>query len=187
MPAVHASLSGVSRVYPAGALGHEVHALGPIDLELHQGEFFAVVGPSGCGKSTLLDLIAGLAPASAGTIAFEGRAIKGTVPDGVDVVFQEDASFPWLTIADNIAFGMREAGIAAGERERRLDHALDLMGASRLRARLSGAALRRHAPARLHRPDAGAAARVRSIIWWRRANRDPIGVRAISISPAWTA
>jgi NitT/TauT family transport system ATP-binding protein len=128
MPSTHVSLSGVSRVYPAGALGHDVHALGPLDLELNQGEFFAVVGPSGCGKSTLLDLIAGLAPASAGAITFEGHPIKGTVPDGVGVVFQEDASFPWLTVTDNIAFGMREAGIAAGERQRRLDHALDLMG-----------------------------------------------------------
>jgi NitT/TauT family transport system ATP-binding protein len=128
MPPAHVSLTGVTRVYPAGALGHEVHALGPIDLELIQGEFFAVVGPSGCGKSTLLDLISGLAPASAGAIAFEGRPIKGTVPDGVGVVFQEDASFPWLTVTDNIAFGMREAGIASGEMQHRLDHALDLMG-----------------------------------------------------------
>jgi NitT/TauT family transport system ATP-binding protein len=128
MSAAHVSLSGVTRIFPPGALGHEVHALGPIDLELKEGEFFAVVGPSGCGKSTLLDLISGLAPASAGAITFEGRPIKGAVPDGVGVVFQEDASFPWLTVTDNIAFGMREAGIAAGEMQRRLDHALDLMG-----------------------------------------------------------
>jgi NitT/TauT family transport system ATP-binding protein len=128
MPAAHVSLSGVTRIYGAGALGHDVHALGPIDLQLQQGEFFAVVGPSGCGKSTLLDLIAGLAPASAGSIEFEGRPIKGVVPDGVGVVFQEDACFPWLTVTDNIAFGLREAGVKADELQRRLDHAVELMG-----------------------------------------------------------
>jgi NitT/TauT family transport system ATP-binding protein len=130
MPAApaHVSLRDVTRVYPAGALGHEVHALGPITLDLEQGEFFAVVGPSGCGKSTLLDLIAGLAAPSRGAIAFEGRAIEGTVPDGVGVVFQEDACFPWLTVTDNIAFGLRQAGVPDGESQKRLAHALDLMG-----------------------------------------------------------
>ncbi|HUD87050.1 MAG TPA: ABC transporter ATP-binding protein [Xanthobacteraceae bacterium] len=128
MPSAHVSLSGVTRIYGAGALGHDVHALGPIDLQLQKGEFFAVVGPSGCGKSTLLDLIAGLAPASAGSIEFEGRPINGVVPDGVGVVFQEDACFPWLTVTDNIAFGLREAGVEAKELQRRLDHAVELMG-----------------------------------------------------------
>jgi NitT/TauT family transport system ATP-binding protein len=128
MPAVHVSLREVTRVYAAGALGRELHALGPISLDLQQGEFFAVVGPSGCGKSTLLDLIAGLAPASQGAIEFEGRTIGADVPDGVGVVFQEDACFPWLTVTDNIAFGLREAGIAGDELRRRLDHALELMG-----------------------------------------------------------
>jgi NitT/TauT family transport system ATP-binding protein len=124
----HVSLREVTRVYPAGALGHAVHALGPIDLDLKKGEFFAVVGPSGCGKSTLLDLIAGLATPSQGAIEFEGHAIAGTVPDGVGVVFQEDACFPWLTVTDNIAFGLREAGIPRAEMQKRLDHALALMG-----------------------------------------------------------
>jgi NitT/TauT family transport system ATP-binding protein len=128
MTAAHVSLHDVTRVYAAGALGHELHALGPITVEMQKGEFFAVVGPSGCGKSTLLDLIAGLTPATRGTIEFEGCAIKGTVPDGVGVVFQEDACFPWLTVTNNIAFGLREAGIGGDELQRRLDHALDLMG-----------------------------------------------------------
>jgi len=128
MSRAHVLLRDVTRIYAAGAIGHDVHALGPIDLQLQKGEFFAVVGPSGCGKSTLLDLIAGLAPASAGTIEFEGRTIAGTVPDGVGVVFQEDACFPWLTVTDNIAFGLRETGIGGGELRNRLDHALALMG-----------------------------------------------------------
>ncbi|MBM3558073.1 MAG: ATP-binding cassette domain-containing protein, partial [Alphaproteobacteria bacterium] len=56
-------------------------ALGPIDLALRRGEFFAVVGPSGCGKSTLLDVLAGLSPPTAGTVTFEGKPIAGEVPD----------------------------------------------------------------------------------------------------------
>jgi NitT/TauT family transport system ATP-binding protein len=128
MPVAHVSLRDVTRVYPAVASGHGIHALGPIDLELVKGEFFAVVGPSGCGKSTLLDLIAGLAPASRGAIEFEGRAVKSEVPDGVGVVFEEDACFPWLTVTDNIAFGLREAGTAADEVQHRLRHALAFMG-----------------------------------------------------------
>ena len=92
-----------------------------------QGEFFSVVGPSGCGKSTLLDVLAGLSPPSAGTAMFEGRPIRG-VPDGVGVVFQEDASFPWLTVERNIGFGLRQAGVEAGEARRRVDHAIGFMG-----------------------------------------------------------
>ena len=90
---MHVALRGVTRVYPARAGHPQVHALGPIDLELARGEFFAVVGPSGCGKSTLLDVMAGLATPSAGECIFEDRKVAG-VPDGIGVVFQEDASFP---------------------------------------------------------------------------------------------
>jgi NitT/TauT family transport system ATP-binding protein len=126
--AVHASLSGVTRVFP-GTAGHPpVHALGPIDFELKRGEFFAVVGPSGCGKSTLLELIAGLQRPTQGTVTIEDRPVAGEVPDGVGVVFQEDASFPWLTVYDNAAFGVRQNGVAAEEVRRRVDDALAFMG-----------------------------------------------------------
>ena len=83
-------------------------------MELRAGEFFCVVGPSGCGKSTLLDVLAGLAAPSEGTVEFEGKPVAGVVPDGVGVVFQEDASFPWLTVEDNVAFGLRRLGMDAG-------------------------------------------------------------------------
>jgi NitT/TauT family transport system ATP-binding protein len=125
---VHAVLSGVTRVYP-GAAGHPpVHALGPIDLTLDRGEFFAVVGPSGCGKSTLLEVLAGLQRPSAGTVTFEGRPVSGEVPDGIGVVFQEDASFPWLSVWDNVAFGLRRNGVAEAEVRRSVDDALAFMG-----------------------------------------------------------
>jgi NitT/TauT family transport system ATP-binding protein len=125
-PSLHVSLRAVTRVFRTE--GRVVRALGPLDLDLRKGEFFAVVGPSGCGKSTLLELIAALAPPTEGTIAFEGQPITGRVPDGVGVVFQENACFPWLTVADNIAFGVRRLGLDGPEVARRLDHALTLMG-----------------------------------------------------------
>ncbi len=114
----------MTRVYPGVT---PVHALGPIDLEVRRGEFFSVVGPSGCGKSTLLDVLAGLSAPSAGTITFEGKKVSG-VPDGVGVVFQEDASFPWLTVSDNVAFGLRRAGVEAAEVRRRVEYAVGFMG-----------------------------------------------------------
>ena len=125
MPEIHASMRGVTRVYPGA---QPVHALGPLDLDIAKGEFFAVVGPSGCGKSTLLDVLAGLSAPSEGTIAFEGKAVAGQVPDGIGVVFQEDASFPWLTVRDNVAFGLRRAGVDGAEIVRRVDYAIRFMG-----------------------------------------------------------
>jgi NitT/TauT family transport system ATP-binding protein len=124
----HAQLSGITRVFPAASGHHEVHALGPLDLELARGEFFSVVGPSGCGKSTLLEVLAGLQPATTGRVTFEGRDVHGDVPDGIGVVFQEDASFPWLTVWDNVAFGLRRAGVDAAETKRRVDSAVAFMG-----------------------------------------------------------
>jgi NitT/TauT family transport system ATP-binding protein len=127
---VHVRLSGVEKIFTRPEGGGDVHALGPLDLELYKGEFFAVVGPSGCGKSTLLEVIAGLTPATAGTVEFEGAPIGNQVPDGIGVVFQEDACFPWLNVTDNIAFGARKAGLSATELKRRIEQALAMMGLS---------------------------------------------------------
>jgi NitT/TauT family transport system ATP-binding protein len=121
----HASLAGVTRVYPGPP---ELHALGPIDLDLVRGEFFSVVGPSGCGKSTLLDVLSGLNPPTAGRVSFEGQPVAGQVPEGIGIVFQEDASLPWLNVRDNVAFGLRCAGVEAAEISRRVGYALGFMG-----------------------------------------------------------
>ncbi len=135
----HASLRGVTRRY-GGA--QPVHALGPIDLDLARGEFFSVVGPSGCGKSTLLDVLSGLGRPSSGTVVFEGRDLQGSVPDGVGVVFQEDASFAWLNVRNNVAFGLRRTRLDPAEIAQRVDHAIAFMGlapfADHYPAQLSG-------------------------------------------------
>src|SRR6185437_12003027 len=111
--------------------GHpDVPALGPIDLDIAAGEFSTVVGPSGCGKSTLLDVLAGLSTATAGHATFEGTALAGKVPDGIGAVFQQDASFFWLNVWDNVAFGLRRRGVNGAEVKRRVDHALSFMGLS---------------------------------------------------------
>ncbi|MDM7945608.1 MAG: ABC transporter ATP-binding protein [Oceanibaculum nanhaiense] len=125
---IHASVAGVTRIFPAVGEQPPVHALGPLDLDLVKGEFFAVVGPSGCGKSTLLEVLAGLSVPTEGSVTFEGKPVAGQVPDGVGVVFQEDASFPWLTVWDNVAFGLRRAGFEAAEIARRVDYAVGFMG-----------------------------------------------------------
>jgi NitT/TauT family transport system ATP-binding protein len=125
---IHAQLNGVTRVYPGAGNQPPVEALGPIELELRKGEFFAVVGPSGCGKSTFLDVLAGLQTPTSGTVTFEGKPVRGEVAEGIGVVFQEDASFPWLTVWDNAAFGLRRNGVRETEVKRRVDDALSFMG-----------------------------------------------------------
>jgi NitT/TauT family transport system ATP-binding protein len=138
----HVALNGVEKTFPAREGRPAVHALGPIDLEIRQGEFFAVVGPSGCGKSSLLEILCALSAATKGSVQFEGKDIGSTVPDGVGVVFQEDASLPWLTVTENVAFGLRRADLDKTERDQRVQEALKLVGltdfANSYPAQLSG-------------------------------------------------
>jgi len=135
-------LTNVGKTFMTGRPPAPLHAAGPIDLDIRQGEFFAVVGPSGCGKSTLLELIAGLTPPTEGTIEFEGTPVVGEAPDGIGVVFQEDASLAWLDVRRNVAFGLRRASIAEAEKDKRVTDALKLVGlsdfASAYPAQLSG-------------------------------------------------
>jgi NitT/TauT family transport system ATP-binding protein len=83
----------------------EVVALKDIDLEIRKGEFVCLLGPSGCGKSTLLNAVAGFSLPTGGEITVEGRKIAAPGPDR-GMVFQEYALFPWMTVAQNIAFGL---------------------------------------------------------------------------------
>ena len=73
-------------------------------------------------------MLAGLSPPTVGSVSFEGKPVVGEVPDGIGVVFQEDLSFPWLTVRDNVAFGLRHAGVESAEIARRVGYAIGFMG-----------------------------------------------------------
>ena len=105
-------LEGVQRRF--GAL----RAVDGVDLEIHAGEFFTLLGPSGCGKTTLLRLIAGFERPDAGRILLDGVDMAGTAPERrpVHTVFQSYALFPHMTVAENLAFPLRMAGVRAEER-----------------------------------------------------------------------
>lgn len=85
--------------------------LNRINLEIKDGEFVCVVGQSGCGKSTLLNLIAGLEKPTAGEILLDGKQVEGPSSDRV-VMFQDHALFPWLSVIENVKFGMKIAGVS---------------------------------------------------------------------------
>ena len=129
-PRLHAQLRDVARSFTRAADGQVLHALGPVDLDLVQGEFFSIVGPSGCGKSSFLKVLAGLDKPTSGTVMFEGKPVDRGVPEGVGVVFQEDASFPWLNVRDNVAFGLRWSRLSKAEIQIRVQDALASTGLS---------------------------------------------------------
>jgi NitT/TauT family transport system ATP-binding protein len=111
--------------FPGKAGGEPIHVLERVSLEVRRGEFVCVVGPSGCGKSTLLNVVAGFLPASRGEARVEGEAVRG--PDARRIfVFQENGVFPWLTVRDNIGFGLSKKPPA--ERERIVAHYVDMVG-----------------------------------------------------------
>jgi NitT/TauT family transport system ATP-binding protein len=122
---VHVRLTGITKYFPAIAAGtKEMHALGPISIDLARSEFFSVVGPSECSKLTLLHIIARLTMPTDGEASVGGIPVRGQVPDDVGVVFQEDSSFPWLTVRENIAFGLKRRGVDRDEAAHRIDQAL---------------------------------------------------------------
>jgi sulfonate transport system ATP-binding protein len=111
------SLSGVFRSYPSKG-GSRTHALQNIDLEIEQGEFVCIVGPSGCGKSTLLHLLAGLDRPTTGEVMVDGAPVAGPGTDRI-LLFQELGLFPWLTVRQNVEFGMKMSGVPKQERAER--------------------------------------------------------------------
>ena len=114
---------GVSKVWPSPH-GLEVEALRRIDLKIDSGEFVAILGPSGSGKSTLLELIAGLEERTTGQVLLDDRPVTAPIPNVV-MVFQEHSLFPWLTVEDNVGFGLKMKGVQAGERAARVKTVLD--------------------------------------------------------------
>ena len=112
--AVCLELSSVGMRYGEGP--GAVTALEAIDLAVEEHEFVSIVGPSGCGKSTLLYLVGGFLQSTSGEIRLRERPIRGPGPDR-GIVFQRYSLFPWLTVHDNVAYGLREAGMPRAQYE----------------------------------------------------------------------
>jgi NitT/TauT family transport system ATP-binding protein len=106
--------------------GERLLALDHINLEVHTGEFVCIVGPSGCGKSTLLHLIAGLQQQTYGRILIDGKPVQGPGTDRI-MIFQEHGLFPWLTVGQNVEFGMKMKGVLTAERKEKTRYYLRLV------------------------------------------------------------
>jgi len=144
------SLRGVSLSYKTES-GARLLALDDINLEVRHGEFLCIVGPSGCGKSTLLHLIAGLQPPSSGSVLVDERAVTSPGTDRI-LIFQEHGLFPWLTVGENVEFGMKMKGVPKAERKEKIEKYLRLVHLSKFRKsrphQLSGGMRQRVAIAR---------------------------------------
>jgi NitT/TauT family transport system ATP-binding protein len=101
--------------------------LDDVDLTIREGEMVALLGRSGSGKSTLLRIVSGLLKPTAGRVAWRGQPLRGPA-EGVAMVFQSFALFPWLTVQENVELGLEAQGIARAERESRAEAAIDLIG-----------------------------------------------------------
>jgi NitT/TauT family transport system ATP-binding protein len=106
--------------------GERLLALDNINLQVRAGEFVCIVGPSGCGKSTLLHLIAGLHQQTSGQILIDGKPVQGPGTDRI-LIFQEHGLFPWLTVGQNVEFGMKMKGLPKAEREEKTRYYLKLV------------------------------------------------------------
>lgn len=126
MPAI--SIRNLWMTFPAKKRGAEpIHVLENVNAEVEKGEFVCIVGPSGCGKSTLLNVIGGFLTATSGQAFVEGAPVKGPDPRRI-FVFQENGVFPWLTVRENIGFGLRRQ--TDSERGRIVAHYVEMVGLS---------------------------------------------------------
>lgn len=112
--------------------GNPLTVLEEISFHADSGELICILGRSGCGKSTLLKIVAGFLPPSSGKVRIKGKAVKSPGPDRC-VVFQEDALFPWMTVQENIAFGLSRRSQDRGSRAREVDAFVDRVGLRKFR------------------------------------------------------
>lgn len=121
----HVSIKELTKVYP----GSTVPSLDRLSLEIPTGELTALLGPSGCGKTTTMKMIAGLLEPTSGDVTFDGRSVLNDKPEnrGVVMVFQNYLLFPYMSVADNVGFGLKMRKIDPAEIKRRVGEMLELV------------------------------------------------------------
>ena len=125
----HVEIAGVGRTFASrGGRGRGAHvALADVSLSIRRSEFVVIVGPSGCGKTTLLRMVAGLTKPDTGSITIGGRPVVRPGPDR-SMVFQQASLLPWLSVTDNVAFGLRLQSVPVRERAARAAELIELVG-----------------------------------------------------------
>lgn len=118
---------GVGKVFTGQGKNGDTTVFNGLDFTIAKGEFAVVIGPSGCGKSTLIDLVAGFSKPSWGAISAFGKPVRKPGPDRV-IVFQDHAVFPWYTVVDNVAYGLRRQGVKRQMARRRAMEVLGRVG-----------------------------------------------------------
>ena len=150
MAPVQIKVSGVGKVFQSG--GREIVALKDINLEIPSGQFVCLLGPSGCGKSTLLNAVAGFSLPTSGSVATDGKIVEAPGPDR-GMVFQEYALFPWMTVEQNVAFGLEIKKMQKSAIRQRVTELLEKLSLAEFRSRfpkdLSGGMRQRVAIARV--------------------------------------
>lgn len=145
------SVREVSKTFPLK--DQEFVALDRVSLDLAENEFVTVVGPSGCGKSTMMNILAGLETPSGGAALVDGQVVSGPGPER-GVIFQQYALFPWLTVRQNVEFGLKVARVPKKERAERANYFIRMVGleqfADALPKMLSGGMKQRCAIARAY-------------------------------------
>ena len=121
------AIEGVGRVFPGVRGGAPTVALQPTSLAVADNDFITILGPSGCGKSTLLRIVAGLDVPTSGRVLLDGAVVAGPGADR-GMVFQSYTLFPWLTIRENVCFGLRERNLARAEQDERAAYWLAKVG-----------------------------------------------------------
>jgi ABC-type nitrate/sulfonate/bicarbonate transport system, ATPase component len=122
-------VKNLSKIYTRNDGSIQV-VLNSINIDVKNGEFVTIVGPSGCGKTTLLNILAGLENSYTGEIQIDGKTINPLTPDRI-VVFQEAALFPWLTVLENVEFGLRIKDISKNERRKIATHYIEMVQLSK--------------------------------------------------------
>ena len=120
------SIQGVSRTF-VSPKGQTTQALLPVDFDVAENDFVTILGPSGCGKSTMLRIVAGLDHPTSGRVLLDGRPVEGPGADR-GMVFQSYTLFPWLTIEQNIRFGLRERGMPEAQQKERAAYFIAKVG-----------------------------------------------------------